>query len=219
MNEPLTVIVAEDEFVTRAGIVHLLSSAGFQILAEVGDLESLLEAAAERRPDVVVTDVRMPPTRTTEGLMAAREIFAERPTAGVLVLSQVDDPEQLAILLDGRRSIGYLLKERLMEADTLVAAVRRVAAGECVIDPQVVAAVLGRRRRTEPLDVLTKRERDVLASIAEGLSNSAVAQRMHVSERTVEVHVSAVLAKLGLDLDHGVNRRVLAVLEFLRSAP
>lgn len=218
MHVPLTVVVAEDEFVTRAGIVHLLSSAGFNILAEAGDFESLLRAAAEHRPDVVVTDVRMPPTRTTEGLMAAQEILAERPTVGVLVLSHVDDPEQLASLLDGRRSIGYLLKERLMEADTLVAAVRRVAAGECVIDPQVVAAVLHRRRRTEPLDVLTHRERDVLALIAEGLSNAAVAQRMHVSERTVEVHVGAVLAKLGLDLDHGVNRRVLAVLEFIRSA-
>lgn len=212
------VVVAEDEFVTRVGIVHLLQESGITVVAEAADLGSLLTAARETRPDVVVTDIRMPPTRTTEGLDAARQIMTEQPDVGFLVLSQVADPEHLVDLLDGHRAVGYLLKERLMEAHTLVAAVRRVAAGECVIDPHVVAAVFARRRRSEPLAALTLRERGVLGSIAEGLSNAGIAQRLSLSERTVEVHVGAIFAKLGMDVDAGMNRRVLAVLEYLRAA-
>lgn len=212
------VVVAEDEFVTRAGIVHLLQEAGITVAAQAADLGTLLAAVREHDPDVVVTDVRMPPTRTSEGLVAAEQILAQNPRVGIVILSQVADPEQLIDLLDGHRAIGYLLKDRLMEAHTLADTVRKVAEGQCLIDPLVVGAVFARRRRTAPLEALTPRERDVLALIAEGLSNAAVAHELHLSERTVEVHVGTIFAKLGIDVQASTNRRVLAVLEYLRAA-
>lgn len=215
---PIRVIVAEDELVTRAGIVHLLHADGFDVVAEAGDLRELLAAVDTHRPDAAIVDVRMPPTYTTEGLDGAAQVRDQHPGTAVLLLSHVVDPELVMRLLEQHTKIGYLLKDRVLEATTLGDGVRRVAAGELVVDPAVVAAVIDRKRRTQPLDRLTPREREVLALLAEGLSNAGIAQRLLLSERTVEVHVAQLLTKLDLPADGTSNRRVLAVLAHLRAA-
>lgn len=212
-----TAVVAEDEVVTRVGIVYLLESAGITVLAEAADKASLLDAVERLQPDVVVTDVRMPPTRTTEGIDAALDIRVTHPGTAVLVLSHVIDPVAVLPLLEQSHSIGYLLKDRVTDPAAVIDAVHRVVAGGYVVDPAVVAALVHRRRREDPLIALSPREREVLALVAEGLSNSAIARRLHISPRTVEVHVTQVFAKLELGEENNeTNRRVLAVVAFLR---
>jgi len=163
-------------------------------------------------------DIRMPPTFTDEGLVAAARIRAEHPETGVLVLSQYIEPSYaMRLIEDHPEQVGYLLKERVFDAAILVDALRRIADGECVIDPTIVSRLVGRRRRQDPLAVLTEREREVLSLVAEGLSNGAIAARLHVTERTVEAHTKQIFQKLGLETDPGSNRRVLAVLALLRA--
>jgi DNA-binding NarL/FixJ family response regulator len=212
-------VIAEDTLLLREGIARLLEGEGIEVAALAGDLEELLRKVNGHEPDVVISDIRMPPSHSDEGLQAARRIRAERPGTGVLVLSQyLDEDYAFALLGDGAEGVGYLLKERLTDGERFVDAVRRVAAGESVLDPEVVAHLLGRRSDgPAPLDGLTERERAVLAEMAEGRSNAAIARRLYLSERAVERHVTAIFAKLGLDATPDSHRRVLAVLAYLRA--
>ena len=214
----MRVVVAEDVMLTREGIVRVLRDAGFQIVGEAEDLDGLLRSVALEQPEAVVVDIRMPPTHTDEGLVAAQQIRAQHPGVGVLLLSQYIEPSYaMRLIQDHPERVGYLLKERVFDAALLVDALRRIAEGECVIDPTIVARLVGRQRREDPLSGLTDREREVLGLVAEGLSNVAIANRLFVTERTVEAHTKQVFEKLGLGADPGSNRRVLAVLAFLRS--
>jgi len=212
------VVVAEDVMLTREGIVRVLGDAGFDVVAQAEDLDGLMRVVVVERPEVVVVDIRMPPTHTDEGLVAAARIRDEHPETGVLVLSQYIEPSYaMRLIEDHPEQVGYLLKERVFDAAILVDALRRIADGECVIDPTIVSRLVGRRRREDPLAVLTEREREVLSLVAEGLSNGAIADRLHVTERTVEAHTKQIFQKLGLETDPGSNRRVLAVLALLRA--
>ena len=209
--------VADDAVLFREGLVRVLADAGFTVSAQFADARSLLDHIATDPPDVVVVDIRMPPTHTTEGLDAAGRIAAEHPGTGVLVLSaHVETAYALQLLQDGARGAGYLLKERVADLDELADAVRRVAAGGLVIDPSVVAQLVGRKRARSPLDDLTEREREVLSVMAEGRSNQAICQRLYLSPKTVEAYVRGVFTKLGLHQGADDNRRVLAVLAYLR---
>ncbi len=213
----MRVVVAEDALLTRAGIVQVLRAAGVDVIGEAADLPTLLGAVDELEPDVVVADIRMPPSHSDEGLVAAREITARHPGIGILILSQYLEPEYATgLLADYPQGVGYLLKERVFDVAVLVDALRRIAEGECVIDPTIVARLVGRRRRRDPLAELTDREREVLGLIAEGLSNAAIADRLVVTERTVEAHVTQVFQKLGLEPSPDSHRRVLAALLYLR---
>ena len=215
----MRVVVADDDLLTRQGIVHLLQQADIDVVAQAENAEELLRHVRLARPDAVIVDIRMPPTHTDEGLAAARTIRGEHPDVGVLVLSQYVEPSYALRLLEDRpERVGYLLKERVFDAVNLVDALRRLVDGETVVDPTIVARLLGRRRRTDPLGELTTRERDVLAQLAEGLSNRAIASRLFVTERTVEAHVTQIFQKLGLDADPDSHRRVLAVLAYLRAS-
>jgi serine/threonine-protein kinase len=215
----MRVVVADDDLLTRQGIVHLLQQAGIDVVAQAEDAEALLRHVRLARPDAVIVDIRMPPTHTDEGLAAARTIRSDHPDIGVLVLSQYIEPSYaLRLLEDQPERVGYLLKERVFDAINLVDALRRLADGETVVDPTIVSRLLGRRRRIDPLADLTARERDVLAQLAEGLSNRAIASRLFVTERTVEAHVTQIFHKLGLDADPDSHRRVLAVLTYLRAS-
>jgi DNA-binding NarL/FixJ family response regulator len=212
------VVVAEDTMLTREGIVRLLGDAGVDVVGEVEDGESLLWKVALTRPDVVIVDIKMPPTHTDEGLVAAQRIREEYPDVGVLVLSQYVEPSYATRLLeDHPEKAGYLLKERVFDAAVLVDALRRIDDGETVVDPTIVSRLLGRQRRDDPLAELTPREREVLSLLAEGLSNRAIGARLFVTERTVEAHTKQVFLKLGLQEDPATHRRILAVLAFLRS--
>ena len=214
----LRVAVADDAALFRRGLALLLGEAGFAVTAEAGDAAALLDAVRSDPPDAVVVDIRMPPTHTTEGLDAARALAASHPGVGVLVLSaHVETHYALQLVEDGARGAGYLLKERVSDVDELGDAVRRVAAGGLVVDPSVVAALVGRRRVRSPLDDLSDREREVLTIMAEGRSNQAVCQRLFLSPKTVEAYVRSIFQKLGLQAGADDNRRVLAVLAFLRS--
>jgi DNA-binding NarL/FixJ family response regulator len=214
------VVVADDVMLTREGIVHLLENAGIEVVAQAEDAEGLLREVRLKRPDAAIADIRMPPSHTDEGLVAAQQIRAEHPEVAVLVLSQYVEPSYAMRLLEEHpERVGYLLKQRVFDVAVLVDALRRIGDGETVIDPTIVARLVGRQRRQDPLNELTPREREVLELVAEGLSNRAIASRLFVTERTVEAHVKQVFLKLGLAIDPDSHRRVLAVLACLRSDP
>lgn len=214
----MRVVVAEDIMLTREGIVHVLAEAGIEVVAEVGDLQSLLHSVHTRLPDAAVIDIRMPPTQTDEGIVAARRIKEAMPEVAVLVLSQfLDAGYAMEVLGEHPEGTGYLLKDRIFDGAVLVDALKRVVEGESVIDPTIVTRMLGRRRPQGPLDSLTPREREVLSLLAEGLSNRGIAARLMVTERTVEAHITSVFLKLGLDGSPDSHRRVLAAMTFLRS--
>jgi DNA-binding NarL/FixJ family response regulator len=211
------VVVADDQMLTRAGLVHLLREAGIDVVGQGEDAQWLLDQIRVERPDAAVVDIRMPPTHTDEGLVAAERIRDEHPDVGILVLSQYVEPSYAMRLIERHpEGVGYLLKERVFDVAILVDALRRIADGETVIDPTIVSRLVGRRRREDPLAELTAREREVLALVAEGLSNRAIAARLVVTERTVEAHVTQIFLKLGLDTDPDSHRRVRAVLAYLR---
>ncbi len=218
MSDGLRVLVADDSVLLREGLVRLLEESGCEVVAQAGDAEELLRKARAHKPDVAIVDVRMPPDNTDDGLRAALSIRNEHPETGVLVLSQYIE-EQYAVELIGEASegIGYLLKERITDVGTLLDAVRRVASGGSVIDPQVVSQLLRRHRHQDPLEELSDREREVLELMAEGRSNHAIADRLVISERAVEKHVTSIFSKLKLPPAEDDHRRVLAVLTFLRA--
>ncbi|WP_369805071.1 response regulator [Pseudonocardia sp. MH-G8] len=210
-------MLVDDAALVRDGIARLLTAGGFDVVDQRADALGLVGAVRAAAPDVVVMDVRMPPTYTTEGLQAAVELKAAVPDVGVLMLSQhVESRHAIDLLTGSGAGVGYLLKERISRPAELGEAVRRIAAGGTAVDPEVVAAVLGTRRAPDPLQRLTAREHDVLALVAEGLSNDAIAARLVVTARTVEAHMANILIKLGLATEAGTHRRVLAVLAYLR---
>ena len=215
----MRVVVAEDSVLLREGVVRLLQEAGMDVVGQAGDAEDLLRKVRAHKPDVALVDIRMPPTQTDEGLRAAATIRAEQPQTGVLVLSQyVEEAYALELLADNAEGVGYLLKDRVGDPRGFADAVRQVAAGGSALDPAVVAQMLGRRRVRDPLQELSDRERDVLARMAEGQSNAAIAQGLDLSDRAVERHVSAIFTKLDLPAGNEGHRRVLAVLRYLRGA-
>jgi DNA-binding NarL/FixJ family response regulator len=217
-QRPLRIVVADDAVLLREGLVRLLADDGHQVVAAVGDGPALVEAVLAHRPDVSVVDVRMPPTHTDEGLRAAITVRSRLPGAPVLVLSQYVEVSYAADLLaDGSGAVGYLLKDRVARVGEFLDALARVAGGATVLDPQVVAQLLARQRRENPLGALTARERELLALMAEGHSNTAIARRLVLSASAVEKHIGNVFAKLGLPPDDAQHRRVLAVLAYLRS--
>ena len=215
---PLRVVIADDSVLLRSGIAQLLEDSGFEVVGQAGDGEDLLRKVGAHKPDIAVIDVRMPPTHTDEGLRAAHRIRAEHPDTAVLVLSQyVDEAYAFELLSDSTESTGYLLKDRIADVESFTDAVRRVADGGSALDPEVVSTLLGRRRRHDPFEALTPREREVLVLMAEGRTNAAMAGALGVSERAVEKHVTAIFSKLDLPPAAADHRRVLAVLAFLRS--
>jgi DNA-binding NarL/FixJ family response regulator len=215
----MRVVVADDVMLTRQGIVRLLREAGIDVVAEAEDADGLMRHVRLARPDAAVVDIRMPPTHTDEGLVAAQAIRTEQPAVGVLVLSQYVEPSYAMRLIEEHpEGVGYLLKERVYDVAILVDALRRIVDGETVVDPTIVSRLVGRRRREDPLADLTEREREVLSLVAEGLSNKAIAVRLFITERTVEAHVKQVFLKLRLDANPESHRRVLAVLAYLRAA-
>jgi len=220
MSERLRVVIGEDDVLLREGIVRLLEEAGIEVAAQTGDAEAFLRRALANRPDVAVVDVRMPPGHGDDGLRAALELRKQRPETGVLILSQYYE-EHYALELVGDRAegVGYLLKERVGDVDAFIDAVNRVAAGGSVLDPEVVARMLGRRPET-PIDRLTQRERDVLTAMAEGRSNRGIAESLFLSQASIEKHIKAIFDKLGLEsaATTDYNRRVLAVLTYLRGS-
>src|SRR5918995_3827039 len=214
----IRVVIADDSVLLREGLVRLLEDSGFEVAGQAGDAEDLLRKVGAHKPDIAVVDVRMPPTHTDEGLQAAHRIRAEYPDTAVLVLSQyVEEAYALELLSESTERTGYLLKDRVADVDTFTDAVRRVAGGGSALDPEGVALLLGRRRREDPLQSITPREREGLALMAEGRSNSGIAEQLVVTERAVEKHVTSIFTKLGLPRDAEDHRRVLAVLTYLRS--
>jgi DNA-binding NarL/FixJ family response regulator len=213
------VAIADDAVVLREGLARVLAEAGVEVAAQAGSADELLAAVDELRPDVAVVDIRMPPTWNDEGLAVAEEIRRRFPHVGVLLLSQYIEAEYALRLLDGgSERIGYLLKERVLDVADLVEAIERVAAGETVVDPALVSQLLGRPREDSPLDQLTQREREVLSLMAEGLTDRGISERLFVTPNTVETHVRHIIGKLRLPATPADNRRVRAVLAYLRSS-
>jgi DNA-binding NarL/FixJ family response regulator len=214
----MRVVIAEDSVLLRAGLTRLLTDAGEDVLAAVGDGDALLDVVDRQRPDIAIVDVRMPPTHTDEGLRAAVIIRQRWADVGVLVLSQYVEERYAAELLGGDASrVGYLLKDRVADVVDFVAAVRQVGAGGTALDPEVIAQLLARSRRRDPLERLSRREREVLALMAEGRSNSSIAETLVVSDGAVEKHISNILTKLDLPATEQGHRRVLAVLRWLEA--
>ena len=212
----MRVIVAEDSVLLREGVVRLLEESGIEVVGQAGDAEDLVRKVRAHKPDVAIVDVRMPPTNTDDGLRAAQQIRAELPEVAVLVLSQYIETEYARELLEGgAEGVGYLLKDRVGEVDRFIDSVRRVAEGGSALDPQIVSELLGRRDRDDPLERLTPREREVLELMAEGRTNHAIAEKLVISERAVEKHVTSIFGKLDLASSPEDHRRVLAVLRFL----
>jgi DNA-binding NarL/FixJ family response regulator len=213
----MRVVIADDAPLIREGVTRLLTENGVEVLAQVDDADALLICVRDLLPDVALVDVRMPPTYTDEGLRAAREIRSRYSDTAVLVLSQHLEPEYALRLIDEQpERAGYLMKERIGRVEQLLDALRRVAAGECVIDRAVVEELLARRHQADPLEALTPREREILALIAEGRSNRGICQTLWLSPKTVETHIRGAFAKLGIREAPEDNRRVLAVLAYLR---
>lgn len=216
MPAPTKVVLAEDSVLLRDGIVRLLESAGFAVAAACPDGQTFLAAVDEHLPDLVVVDVRMPPTFTSEGIVAALQVRERHPGTAVMVLSQYVEQQYATELLASRSTgVGYLLKDRVADTSDFIDALREVAAGGTVLDPEVVTQLLTRARHADPLAALTPRERDVLDLMAQGRTNAAIAQRIHVSAGAVEKHVTSIFTKLDLPPAHGDHRRVLAVLRWL----
>ena len=216
-SQPTTkVVLAEDSVLLRDGIVRLLGSAGFEVAAACPDAETFLVAVAEHRPDLVVVDVRMPPTFTSEGIVAALQVRDEYPETAVMVLSQYVEEQYATELVASRsKGVGYLLKDRVADTGDFVAALRDVAGGATVLDPEVVTQLLTRARHADPLAVLTAREREVLDLMAQGRTNSAIGKELYVSDGAVETHVTSIFTQLDLPPADGDHRRVLAVLRWL----
>jgi DNA-binding NarL/FixJ family response regulator/class 3 adenylate cyclase len=214
----MRVVLAEDSVLLREGIARLLEDAGFDVVGQAGNADELLLKVRSYSPDVAIVDIRMPPTQTDEGLQAARRIREQYPATGVLVLSQyLETGYALELLSESAEGVGYLLKDRVADIDAFVGAVRRVAEGGSALDPAVVSQLVGRQRRDDPVAELTPREREVLELMAEGRSNQAIAEKMVVTERAVEKHVTSIFGKLRLPASPDDHRRVLAVLTYLRS--
>jgi DNA-binding NarL/FixJ family response regulator len=210
------VVIAEDQVLLREGLGRLFEDGGHQVVASLGDAQGLVAAISEHEPDLVVLDIRMPPTFTDEGARAAKEIKETHPGLGVLVLSQhIETSHAVALVTLG--GFGYLLKDRVLAIDDFLQAVNRVASGGTAIDPDVISQLLGRRRAHDPLDKLTAREREILALMAEGRSNHGICQKLYLSPKTVESHVHNIFSKLGVAAAPDDHRRVLAVLTYLRS--
>lgn len=214
----MRVVLADDSVLFREGLARVLAEGGIEVVGQVADGDALLQQVAERAPDLAVVDIRMPPTHTNEGLVAALQIRSEHPEVCVLVLSQyVETHHAVRLLGDSMGGVGYLLKDRVSDLDEFIDAVRRVAGGGTAIDPQVVSHLVGRQRERDPLRELTDREREVLALMAEGRSNLAVSEKLFLSPKTIESHVNSIFTKLGLFPAADDHRRVLAVLTFLKS--
>src|SRR3954468_6022647 len=215
---PIRVVLADDSVLLREGIASLLEGKGFKIVGQSGTAEDLLLKVRSYKPDVAIVDIKMPPTHTDEGLRAAKEIREKHPDTAVLVLSQyVEEGYALELLQESAEGVGYLLKDRVYDLADFVASVKRVAGGGSALDPSVVSQLVGRRRRDDPIDSLSAREREVLELMAEGLSNSAIAGRVFLTERGVEKHVTSIFQKLRLPVAPDTLRRVLAVVAFLQS--
>jgi len=211
-------VIADDEMLLRQGLGRLLEDAGFEIAGLCGDADALLRMVEARRPDVAIVDIRMPPNQLDDGLLAAQEIRRRFPDVGVLVLSHhLDSRYAMRLLEEVPEHAGYLLKQRVSDVAVLADALRRIDEGECVVDPTIVSRLVARKRKRGPLDALTDREREVLALVAEGHSNGAIAEKLFLSRKTVEAYVSQILLKLDLGASPDRNRRVLAVLAFLRT--
>ena len=217
-GEPLRVVIAEDSVLMREGIASLLEGAGFEIVGKSSTADDLLLKVRSYKPHVAIVDIRMPPNHTDEGLVAAKEIREQHPEVGVLVLSQYVEPAYaMELIADDAEGVGYLLKDRIPDVDEFRSSVRRVAEGGSALDPAIVTQLVGRRRSDDPVETLTPREREVLELMAEGRSNQSIAQKLVVTERAVEKHVTSIFGKLRLPATPEDHRRVLAVLAFLRS--
>ncbi|MFI6831801.1 MULTISPECIES: response regulator [unclassified Kribbella] len=216
----MKVVVADDSMLMREGLARLLSDAGCDVVGTAENADVLMREVQLTAPDVVIVDIKMPPTHTDEGIAAARRLREQHPGLGVLVLSHYLESEYaMRLLTDAPDHVGYLLKERVSDVAVLVDALNRLIEGECVIDPTIVTRLMRRPQRRQPLDALTAREREVLGLMAEGRSNDAVASQLAIGPKTVEAHIRQIMQKLELPESHDDNRRVLAVLSYLRSAP